>query len=148
VTDEVGKGEITHASGPRWDTVKSLTKRINDSIAAAQKESGEARAALVWTGYDWIRSWCEVFTEQDLLQGVTQRYQPNVRMTTLPQIKTEALPAAIATVTRIFDDACRFIDGHSQPLAAQYVNPTLSGLEQHWKELQDARKAYLDAPSS
>ena len=147
VTDDVGKGQVTHASGPRWDTVKSLAKRINDKIAAAQKESGEARAALVWTGYDWIRSWCEVFTEQELLQGVTQRYQPNVRMTTLPQIKAHALPATIATVTRIFEDACRFIDGHSQPLAAQYVSPTLSGLEQHWQELQDARQAYLDAPS-
>lgn len=146
VTDEAGKGEVTHASGPRWDTVKSLTKRVNDKIAAAKKESGEARAALVWTGYGWIRSWCEVFTEQELLQGVTQRYQPNVRMTTLPQIKAHALPAAIATVTRIFEDACRFIDGHSQPLAAQNVSPTLAGLEQHWQELQDARKVYLDAP--
>ncbi|BCO46841.1 AAA family ATPase [Mycobacterium intracellulare] len=148
VTDEVGKGEITHASGPRWDTVKSLTKRINDTIAAAQKESGEARSALVWTGYDWIRSWCEVFTEQDLLQGVTQRYQPNVRMTTLTHIKTQALPAAIETVTRVFDDACRFIDGHSQPLATQYVNPTLNGLEQRWNELQDARRAYLESSPS
>ena len=58
VTDETGKGEVAHASGPRWDTVKSLAKRINEKIAAAHKESGEARAALVWTGYDWIRSWC------------------------------------------------------------------------------------------
>jgi energy-coupling factor transporter ATP-binding protein EcfA2 len=147
VTDEAGKGEVAHATGPRWDTVKSLTKRINDAIAAAHKETGEARAALVWTGYDWIRSWCEVFTEQELLQGVTQRYQPNVRMTVLPQIKPQAQGDAIATVTRIFEDACRYIDGHSQPLAAQYVSPTLGGLEQHWQELQDARKLYLDAPT-
>jgi hypothetical protein len=101
----------------------------------------------VWTGYDWIRSWCEVFTEQELLQGVTRRYQPNVRMTVLPQIKPQALGDAIATVTRIFEDACRYIDGHSQPLAAQYVSPTLGGLEQHWQELQGARKLYLDAPT-
>ncbi len=43
------------------------------------------------------RAWCEVFTETGLLQGVTQRYQPNVRMTNLPKIKSEALPAAIDT---------------------------------------------------
>lgn len=41
-----------HASGPRWDTVRNLAKRINEKIAAAQKESGEARAALVWSGYN------------------------------------------------------------------------------------------------
>ncbi|WP_396909911.1 AAA family ATPase [Mycolicibacterium sp.] len=145
ITDEVAKGEVARASGPRWDTVKSLTRRINETIEAAKKEGGEARAALVRTGYDWIRSWCEVFTEQELLQGVTQRYQPNVRMTVLPQIKPEALGDAIAVVTKIFEDACRYIDGHSQPLVTQYVSPTLGGLEQQWQELQDARKAYLSA---
>jgi hypothetical protein len=145
VTDEAGKGEVARATGPRWDTVRSLTKRIIDTIAAAQKESGETRAALVRTGYDWIRSWCEVFTEQELLQGVTQRYQPNVRMTVLPQIKPQALGIAINTVTRIFEDACRYIDGHSQPLATQYVSPTLHGLEHHWQELLDSRQAYMSA---
>ena len=147
VTDEAGKGEVTHASGPRWDTVNSLTRRITETIEAARGESGETRAVLVRTGYNCIRSWCEVFTEQELLHGVTQRYQPNVRMTTLPKIKAGALPAAIETVTKIFEDACRFIDGHSQPLAAMYVSPTLSGLEKHWQKLQDARQAYQNAPS-
>jgi predicted ATPase len=145
ITDEVGKGEVARATGPRWDTVGSIKKKINEAIQAAQKESGEARAALVRTGYGWIRSWCEVFTESELLQGVTQRYQPNVRMTILPQIKTVALPAAVETVTRIFEDACRYIDGHSQPLASQNVSPTLAGLETHWQELQEAQKAYAKA---
>jgi hypothetical protein len=31
-------------------------------------------------------------------------------------------------------------------LAAQYISPTLSGLEHHWQELQDAKQAYLDTP--
>jgi ABC-type multidrug transport system ATPase subunit len=145
VTDEGGKGEATRATGPRWDTVNNIKKKITETIHAANAETGEARAALVRTGYSWIRSWCEVFTETELLQGVTQRYQPNVRMTTLIQIKPAALPAAIDTVTRIFEDACRYIDGHSQPLASQYVNPTLPGLEAHWQELQDAQKTYRDA---
>jgi energy-coupling factor transporter ATP-binding protein EcfA2 len=145
VTDEEGKGEVSRATGPRWDTVNNIKKKIVETIQAAQQQNGEARAALVRTGYDWIRSWCEVFTEIELLQGVTQRYQPNVRMTTLPQIKVAALPAAIETVTQIFDDACRYIDGHSQPLASQNVSPTLAGLETQWQELQAAQKAYRDA---
>jgi ABC-type multidrug transport system ATPase subunit len=107
VTDEAGKGEVTRATGPRWDRLSNLRKNIDDTIQVAQKESGEARAALVRTGYDWIRAWCEVFTETELLQSVTQRYQPHVRMTALPNIKPAALPAAIETVTRIFEAACR-----------------------------------------
>lgn len=66
-------------------------------------------------------------------------------MTSLPEIKTKALPAAIEVVDRIFADACRFIDGHSQPLPTLNVSPTLAGLEAHWKELVEARNSYLKA---
>jgi len=140
VTDEDGKGKVTRATGPRWDTLKNIRGEISKTIQAAENQEGEARAALVRTGYDWIRSWCEVFTETDLLQGVSQRYQPNIGMSRLANINTEKLPELIEKVTRIFDDACRFIDGHSQPLATLGVSPTLHGLEEHWKELQECKK--------
>lgn len=143
VTDDSGKGKVTHASGPRWDTISNLKKRVDESIADAEEASGEARDALIRTGYDWLRSWLEVFTESDLLQNVTQRYQPNVRMTALPNIKVGALPAAIETVTELFEQACRYIDGHSQPLASLGVAPTLEGLEADWKRAQACRKDYL-----
>ncbi|AOT06075.1 AAA family ATPase [Arthrobacter sp. U41] len=145
ITDEEGKGQITRATGPRWDSLNNLKKNINETIQTARSQQGDARAALVRTGYDWIRAWCEVFTETELLQGVTQRYQPNVRMTNLPKIKAGALPAAIETVNRIFEEACRYIDGHSQPLASLSVSPTFTGLEAHWAELSQARTAYITA---
>lgn len=145
ITDEDGKGHVTRASGPRWDSLNNLKTNINKTIEAARAVDGEARAALVREGYDWIRSWCEVFTEVELLAGVSQRYQPNIRMTTLANIKSGALPAASEVVIRIFEDACRYIPGHSQPLPTLGVSPTLPGLEAHWKELQDARKVYMDS---
>ncbi|WP_114202000.1 AAA family ATPase [Janibacter anophelis] len=145
ITDDEGKGQVTRASGPRWDSLGNLKTNINKTIGAARAVDGEARAALVREGYDWIRSWCEVFTETELLAGVSQRYQPNIRMTTLANIKAGALPAVSEVVTRIFEDACRYIPGHSQPLPTLGVAPTLAGLEAHWQELQDARKAYLAA---
>jgi hypothetical protein len=37
-------------------------------------------------------------------------------MTNLPKIKSGALPVAIETVNCIFEEACRYIDGPSQPL--------------------------------
>jgi hypothetical protein len=80
-----------------------------------------------------------------LLAEVTQRYQPNVRMTALAKIKPAALPIAIATVTSVFDDASRYIDAHSQPLASLGVEPTLSDLEQDWARLKDCQKAYREA---
>lgn len=140
VTDEEGKGKVTHATGPRWDTLSGIKGKINSTIQAAKQQDGEARDALVRTGYDWLRSWCEVFTEIELLQGVTQRYQPNVGMTKLDKINTDKLGEIIPKVTEVFEVACRYIDGHSQPLPTLGVTPTLAGLEQHWQELQDLKK--------
>jgi hypothetical protein len=147
ITDEDGKGKVTRATGPRWDSLNNIKKNIHETIQAATSQDGDARAALVRTGYDWIRAWCEVFTETELLQGVTQRYQRNVRMTNLSKIKADALPDAIDTVNRVFEEACRYIDGHSQPLPTLGVSPTLAGLEAHWAELTTARSIYLNAAS-
>lgn len=145
ITDDDGKGKVTRASGPRWDSLGNLKTNITKTIEAARAVDGEARAALIREGYDWIRSWCEVFAETELLAGVSQRYQPNIRMTTLSSIKASALPAASEVVTRVFEDACRYIPGHSQPLPTLGIAPSLPGLEGHWQELQDARKVYLTA---
>ena len=136
VTDEYGKGKVTRATGPRWDTLNGIKEEINKTIQTAKQKEGVSRQALVRTGYGWIRSWCEVFTEKELLQGVTQRYQPNVGMTKLEKINTEKLGDIIPRVNTIFEEACRFIDGHSQPLPTLGVGPTLSGLESDWTELK------------
>ena len=145
VTSDNGPGSVTHASGPRWDSLAKLKAKVNDSIGAAKKAEGETQSALILTGYDWLRSWCEVFVETELLASVTERYQPNVRMTSLVKIKAAALPAAIEVIDKVFADACRYIDGHSQPLVTLDVPPTVAGLEADWKRVTDARKAYADA---
>lgn len=140
VTDDGGKGKITRATGPRWDTLKGIQGKINSTVEAAKRQDGEARDDLIRTGYNWIRSWCEVFTETELLQGVTQRYQPNVGMTRLPNINTDRLAEIIPKVTEIYEEACRYIDGHSQPLVTLGVSPTLDSLEQRWTELKELKK--------
>lgn len=140
ITDEGGKGKVTQATGPRWDTLSGIKRMINSTIQDAQQQDGEARDALVRVGYGWLRSWCEVFTETELLQGVTQRYQPNVSMTRLPNINTAKLGEIIPQVTDVFEEACRYIDAHSQPLVTLGVSPTLAGLQQRWAELQELKK--------
>lgn len=140
ITDEGGKGKVSRATGPRIDSLNAIKGRINSTIQAAKQLDGEARDALVHTGYSHLRSWCEVFTEDELLKGVTRRYQPNVQMTTLANINVNKLGEIIPKVSAVFEEACRYIDGHSQALITQGVSPTLARLEQHWTELQELRK--------
>lgn len=145
ITDEGGMGKVTPATGPRSDSLGWFKAEINRTIQAANGQEGEARDALVQRGYSLLRSWCEVFTETELLRGVTKRYQPNVMMGNLAEIRFDQLPNFVPRVGEIFDLACRYMEGHSQPLASLGVSATLSGLEGHWKELQDIKKAHDNA---
>lgn len=140
ITDESGKGKVSRATGPRIDSLSAIKGRINSTIQAAKQLDGEARDALVHTGYSHLRSWCEVFTEDELLRGVTRRYQANVQMTTLASINIDKLGEIIPKVTEIFEESCRYVDAHSQSMVTQGVSPTLSMLEARWAELQLLKK--------
>ena len=145
VTDEDGKGTVTQGTGPRWDSIGNFRAKINSCIDEAKKTSGEASETRVREAYNYIRSWCELFVEQDVLAKVTERYQPNVRMTNLGQIKVSALGETIETVSSVFSDACRYIEGHSQPLPTLGVRPTLAQLQDDWDKLQKCRTEYNKA---
>jgi hypothetical protein len=139
-------GIITGGSHPRTDSVSSIRKRLNALITEARKLSGESQAALIEHGYGHIRAWCEVVVESELLAGAIERYKPHVRMTVLDKINTQALGPAVEAIVPIFEKACRFIGGHSQPLETLNVRPSLSELEKDWATLQAALKEYQEAP--
>jgi len=142
ITDEPAKGVVTRGTHPRWDTLKKTRGRINDVIQSAKSTDGETREALLERGYSLIRTWCEIAVETELLASVTQRYQANVSMTKLSQIRGDRLDAATAVIMPIFEKACRIIDGHSQPLETLSIRPTSDELEGDWKALQEALAAY------
>lgn len=141
--DEMHVGIVTKGTHPRWDTPKEIGKRINALISQAEKLSGDIQQFLLEKGYDLLRTWCEAAVEQDLLCGVAQRYQPNIMMTKLPQIRTDRLPAAIGVIEPIFEKACRLMGGHSQPLETLSIRPSLAELKEDWKTAQDAHTGYM-----
>ena len=83
--------------------------------------------------------------ETELLAGVTTRYEPNVRMTVLSQIKVGALQAATEAICPVFEDCCRYMESHSQPLETLNVRPTLATFKADLRKVMDARDAYLQA---
>jgi hypothetical protein len=136
-------GVVSKGNHPRADTMKSLKGRINELIQNAEKSTGEAHAATIEKGYELIRNICEVFVESEVLQGVTQRYQPNVMMTRLPNINFSALENTVQAIYPIYEDCCRYIGSHSQPLETLNVRPTLETLKQDWKTILRVRDAYI-----
>jgi hypothetical protein len=136
------KGMISRGSHPRIDTMSQVKGRVNGAIQNARKAGIAEQSGKVEVAYEHIRTWCELVVEGDLLARVTQRYQPNVAMTNLQNIKPERLKAAIDVILPIFEKACRYIPGHSQPLETLSVRPTIEELTQDWERLQAAVKVY------
>lgn len=136
-------GIVSKGTHPRSDTVANLRSRINSLIQSAEKSSGEPQAALIEKAYELIRNICEVIVEQELLQGVTQRHQLNVMMTKLPKINFNGLEASVSAIYPVYEDCCRYIGSHSQPLETLNVRPTLDTLKADWKKLQNARDGFL-----
>ena len=146
ITDEDGKGTVTFGTRLE-DTVNTLAKKVNVSIGEAKKVKGEARERQIRYTYSLIRAWCEVFIERGVLAGVTKRYQPNVSMTLLREIKISMLEETFGTVLTVFEDACRYTEAHSQPSPTLEVAPSFAKLEEDWAKLKECRSSYNKAES-
>jgi hypothetical protein len=63
-------------------------------------------------------------------------------MTRLPSINFAGLQTAVSAISPLFEDCCRYIVSHSQPMETLNVRPTLEALKADWSKLQEARDAY------
>jgi len=143
VREEAGlKGLISGEKHPRSDTVQSIGRRINEKVQAAEGGSDDDRQERIDSTYDFIRTWCERVVEHELLKKVAQRFQPNVAMQNLTAIHADELGTAIGTIYPIWEKACRYMTGHSQPLDTLGVRASVSELKQDWADLQQALKDY------
>ena len=64
-------------------------------------------------------------------------------MTSLSRINVPKLEITRQTVMSVFEDACRYIEAHSQPLITLGVGPKLDDLESDWDKLQKCRSEYI-----
>jgi len=141
--DNSHKGLIAEDYETPLDTPKKIKKHIDNAIQEALEAEAAQQDRHIKRAYGLLRSWCEVFVEQELLGNVSQRYRPNISMGALSSIKTDRMDPAIRVITRVSNRSSRFIDGHSNPLEQQGNFPTVAELQQDWDTLQRARSDYL-----
>ena len=111
-------------------------------IDSADQQHGEVKAALVEKGYEELRGLCEVIVEQEMLKGVTRRYEPNVMMTKLEKINVSKLQDSINAIMSVFEKSCRYIASHSQPAETQGIRPTLDELKTDYDTVLKAREPH------
>jgi energy-coupling factor transporter ATP-binding protein EcfA2 len=139
------RGIVSGGTHPRSDSWNDLRKRLNTTLLEARKAAGETQDALVFRGYSILRALCEVAVESELFHGVVRRYEPNLRLTVLPELKPIALKAACDVIHPAYENACRYIEAHSQPLEHLSIVRTVDELEKDFKAVNAAVDEYRAA---
>ncbi len=133
-------GLVTEGEGPKVDSWKQRRGRINAAVQQMRAMTGSERDRAVAQGYELLRGACEILVEHELLKGVTRRFEPDLRMTLLAKLPVADMPWAITEITEVFDQACRAIESHSQPLETLGALPTLDELAADWARLEEVHK--------
>ncbi len=141
--DDSRKGLVAEDYESPLDTPKRLESRIDQAIQDARDAQGAEQDRHIRRAYGLLRSWSEVFVEQELLGNVSQRYRPNIRMGALKTIKPDRIDDATRVVNRVYNRASRLIDGHSNPLEQLNVSPEVADLQKDWDALKQARSVYM-----
>ena len=137
------KGLIGPDVEPRLDKPNNLAQRTERAIERAKAETDLTRKSdLIGEAYSLMRSWCEVFVEQEMFKGVTQRFRRNVRMTSLPKVRVDRLADAIEVISEMFDEISGYISGHSQAFRQSGTKPTEGQLARDWSRLKKVVEHY------
>ena len=139
-----GSGIVSTRNRDVADRRPDYTNQIEKLIAQSDKTSAGSREPIIANAYSYIRSWCEVVAEEELLCNVFRRHHPNAMMTRLVDIKSEKLPEAIRVFSDVHNKACRATEAHSSTMESYGFDvPPLEELKEDWQRIQNARKAYL-----
>ena len=137
------KGLIGPDVEPRFDKPANLATRTEAAIKRAKAETDLTRKSdLIEEAYSLMRSWSEVFVEQELFQNVTQRFRRNLMMTRLSKVRVDHLADAIKVISEMFDEISGYISGHSHAIRQSGTKPTEGKLERDWCKLQRAVERY------
>jgi len=143
-TEGDDSGVLSSASHPRVDTPNQVSARVKTMIDTAEKNEGEAKAALVEKGYEALRGLCEIVVEHEMFKGVVQRYAPNVMMTKVEKVNVGQFQESLKFIVPIFEKACRYIASHSQPIETQGIRPTLDELKSDYLAIVKAREPHKE----
>lgn len=118
--DRENKGIISESFSGRLENLSEITKKIKQYHQKINSKScvGDELEECLKAAYSNIRTWCELIVEEGFFKDLIKRYEPNIRFTVINKINTEFVDE-LEAVASLFDKACRWMLGHSQPTETQ-----------------------------
>ncbi|TDY42323.1 hypothetical protein C7445_1161 [Alicyclobacillus sacchari] len=123
--DNSNKGIVSETFSGKLETLREITKKLKDQEQRINSKAcvGDVLEESLKKAYSDIRTWCELIVEEGFFNSVIQRYEPNIKFTRVTGIKGDFIEE-LATVNALFEKACRWMTGHSQPAETQHIRAT------------------------
>ena len=137
-------GYITEAE-EEINSVPAMLKPINQIIN--NTPTGVDEHELAAKGYGHLRSAIELFVEHEIFHGTVKRYQKNIALGSFVKVDGTLLNTHKDELNEIFERACGFIDGHSNPTVV-HNEPTLIELKEDLAKFNVIRGEFLGKKSS
>ncbi|CAM3854815.1 AAA family ATPase [Mesobacillus thioparans] len=121
-------GHLYEDTPPHKEKFRTYQGKIKDLLntSAVNKEVMGSSAAI--QGYGYLRSAIELLVEDEIFKSVIKRYRRDIKFGQVEEIDGQGFDNVKQELTDIFNEACAYIDAHSNPLEAAYT-PNLNQLE-------------------
>ncbi|MGG0889450.1 AAA family ATPase [Cytobacillus horneckiae] len=123
--DKLNKGFVSESFSGRLENLNEIMKKlkVQEQTINSKKCFGDALEEALKKAYSDIRTWCELIVEEGFFKSVIRRYEPNIMFTKVNSIKGDFVEE-LTPVSELFEKACRWMAGHSQPTETQHNRAT------------------------
>lgn len=120
--DKMNKGFVSESFTGRLENLGEITRKLNahKETINSRKCFGDQLEGHLKKAYSDIRTWCELIIEEGFLKSIIRRYEPNIMFSSIKNIDGTFINE-LEAVSNLFDKACRWMAGHSQPIESQHV---------------------------
>lgn len=130
--------ENTPPHKERFNTYVSYIRNLLNTSEENKKIMGSKFAI---DGYGFLRSAIELLVEDIIFKSMIKRYRRNIMFSKLEDINGQKIDFIKSELTDIFNEACAYIDAHSNPQEAAYT-PNLNRLESDLNKVISIQKRF------
>jgi hypothetical protein len=122
------------------NSFKYYKGQINMILLTEDENTKESDLAV--QGYENLRAAIELVVERDIFKDTVKRYRRNVALTSFLRVDGNKLEAEKEKLNEIFERACGYIKGHSNPTEL-VKEPTIEELRNDFNEIMRIRDVFV-----
>lgn len=132
-------GKVTERDNPNIETYEYYHKEVEKIIKRAEKDPVDLKE--IKHAYGCLRCAIELLIGDKILKGTVERYKPDISVIRFSRINLSALQEDQESLTELYENICRYIDGHSSALEAK-IDPDITTLKSDYSKLSTIAKRY------